>query len=181
MKTLETERLILRAWQVDDLDDFNEYARNPNVGPAAGWEPHASKGFSLGLLEEFIDKDETWAIVERAGGKAIGSVGLHPDRKRGDVNARMMGYVLSEDYWGMGYATEAARAAIRYAFEEMGLEVLSICHYPFNQRSRRVIEKCGFRYEGTIRRCSKIYDGSIYDDVCYSLLRAEYFEDKGAR
>ena len=50
MKTIETERLILRKWQLEDLDDFYEYAKNPNVGPMAGWEPHSCKEISLKIL-----------------------------------------------------------------------------------------------------------------------------------
>lgn len=69
---------------------------------------------------------------------------------------------------------EAARAAIQFAFEEMDIQVLSVYHYPFNLRSKRVIEKCGFTFEGTLRCGSVVYDGKINDDVCYSMTRREY-------
>jgi ribosomal-protein-alanine N-acetyltransferase len=107
-------------------------------------------------------------------GKVIGSIGLHIDRKRNNDNVRMLGYVLSEDYWGKGLMTEAAREVIRYAFEDMGLDLISVYHYPSNIRSKRVIEKCGFQYEGTLKRASVIFNGNIYDDVCYSLTREDY-------
>ena len=177
MKTLETERLILRAWTLEDLDDFYEYAKHPNVGPMAGWQPHSSKEISLNILKGFIEEGEVWAITLKENGKAIGSLGIHSDKKRRDIdNVKSMGYVLSTDYWGKGYMTEAVKCVIKYVFEEMNLDLLSIYHYPFNIRSKRVIEKCGFEYEGTQRQSSKIYDGQVLDDVCYSILKSEYYE-----
>jgi len=64
-------------------------------------------------------------------------------------------------------------------FEEEELDIISCYHYPFNIRSKRVIEKCGFKYEGTLRLASKIYDGSIYDNACYSITKEDYL--KGGR
>jgi len=175
MKVLETERMVLRPWKTDDIDDFYEYAKNPNVGPNAGWEPHKDKEVSLKILQSFIEKDEVRAIVYKGNNKVIGSVGVHCDEKRNGINAKMIGYVLSEDYWGKGLMSEAVKEVIKYLFEEENLDVISCYHYPFNIRSKRVIEKCGFKYEGTLRLTSEIFDGNIYDDVCYSITREDYF------
>ena len=175
MKTLETERLILRSWEKSDLDDFYEYAKNPNIGPNAGWKTHESKEESEKILKLFIQQDETWAIVYKDNNKVIGSVGLHYDSKRNGVNTKMLGYVLSEKYWGKGIMHEAVRKIIAYSFEELEIDILSVYHYSFNVRSRRVIEKCGFTYEGTMRLVEKIYDGRIVDESCYSILKEEYF------
>jgi [ribosomal protein S5]-alanine N-acetyltransferase len=174
MKTLETERLLLRSWTLNDLDDFYEYARDPDIGPNAGWEPHADKAVSARILQSFIEKDEVWAIVYKQNNKAIGSLGLHPDRMREGINGKMVGYVLSQDYWGKGLMSEAVKRIIQFAFEETDVDLLSVRHYPFNQRSRRVIEKCGFTFEGTLRQASKLYNGMVVDDVCYSITRQEY-------
>jgi len=89
----------------------------------------------------------------------------------------MLGYVLAESYWGKGYTTEAAKRLIQYAFEELNIDLLSVYHYPHNIRSKRVIEKCGFHYEGTLRLASTIYNGNVYDSVCYSLTKEEYFSE----
>ncbi|MEG0307192.1 MAG: GNAT family protein [Clostridium sp.] len=174
MKVLETKRLVLRPWRIEDLEDFYEYAKNPNVGPNAGWQPHESMGKSLKILESFIEGNEIWAIVDRKNNKVIGSVGNHGDGKRRSSGARMIGYVLSQDYWGMGIMTEVVERVIKHLFEDIGASIISIYHYPHNIRSKRVIEKCGFKYEGTLRMASEIYDGSIYDDICYSITRGEY-------
>lgn len=181
MQTLQTGRLILRAWAEADLDDFYAYASNPRIGPGAGWQPHRDKQESKAILNSFIKEDETWALVWKQNGKVIGSVGLHPDRKRTGINSRMIGYVLSEEYWGRGIMVEAVQRALQHGFEDLGLEIVAVYHFPFNQRSRRVIEKCGFIYEGTIRRADKIFSGAVYDDVCYSILREEYFQMRQAQ
>lgn len=174
MERLKTERLLLRGFRKNDLADLYAYAKNPHVGPAAGWKPHADITESAKWLKEFIDKQEVWAIVEKISGKVIGSIGLHADRKRNNERAGMLGYVLDEPYWGRGLATEAARKVIEYAFRVRHYELLSIYHYPFNRRSARVIEKCGFHYEGTLRQASQLYSGLVHDDVCYSMTRTEY-------
>lgn len=174
MKALETERLLLRPFQGTDLDDFFEYAKSPIIGPSAGWEPHKSKEDSLNILNMFLEKDEVWAIENKENHKVIGSIGLHKDQLRSAEDVKMLGYVLSEDYWGKGLMTETAEKVINFAFEELKLNFLSIHHYSFNHRSKRVIEKCGFIYEGTLRHAVQIYDGSIYDLLCYSMTKEEW-------
>jgi putative acetyltransferase len=175
MKTIETERLILRNWNVDDVDDLYEYAKNPNVGPHGGWKPHESKTESLEIMHSlFMDKYDCWAIVYKDDNKVIGSIGYETDTKRPDANCRELGYAMSEDYWGRGIMTEAAKAAIRFGFEELELDMVSIYRNPLNIRSGRVIEKCGFVYEGTLRQAYKIYDGTIRDVACYSMTREEF-------
>jgi len=175
MRTIETERLILRKWQLEDLDDFYEYAQNPNVGPMSGWEPHSSKEMSLNVLKCYIEHDERWAIELKGNGKVIGSVKVCPDENRGKYyNAKYISFVLSADYWGNGYMTEAVKNVLMYLFEEINIDLVSAFHYPHNVRSKRVLEKCGFEYETTIKDGQKIYSGQIFDTVCYSILRSEY-------
>lgn len=178
MKTLETERLIIRKFRQEDLNDFYEYAKNPNVGPNAGWCPHESIEDSAEILKIFIEGDEVWAIIDKQMGKVIGSIGLHKDHKRDNPDARMLGYVLSESYWGKGLTTEAAKAVIKYAFENMELGLISVYHYKDNNRSKRVIEKCGFVYEGTLRNASVLYNGNVNDDMCYSMTKQEYWRNE---
>lgn len=74
--------------------------------------------------------------------------------------------------------TEAAKEVIRFAFEELGLSQIGICTGQANKRSQRVIEKCGFKYEGTIRRTYKVYDGTLRDSLLFSMLKEEYEEMK---
>ena len=173
---LETSRLLLRRLEMDDLEDLYEYACRPEVGHAAGWKPHESRRETGQILAGFMHGTEVWAVVWKETGKVIGSVGLHGDSHRSSSpDVKMLGYVLSPDYWGRGVMTEAARRVISYAFEERGVRLVSVSHFSFNNRSRRVIEKCGFAYEGTFRRCFLRYDGEWLDECCYSMTREEYF------
>ena len=96
--TIETERLILRAFRQEDLNDFYEYCRNPAVGPNAGWKPHESIEESQGILERFIEGNNILAITDKSNGKVIGSIGVHNDNTRSYKNAKMIGYVLSRDF-----------------------------------------------------------------------------------
>ncbi|MGB8455745.1 MAG: GNAT family protein [Anaerocolumna sp.] len=177
MKALETGRILLRQWKESDLWDFYEYAKSPNVGPRAGWKPHDSLVESQVILDSFIESQEVWAVVYKENWKVIGSIGLHKDTKRDGPNVKMIGYVLSEKYWGLGLIPEAVKEVIRYAFEELKLDLITVYHYPFNYQSRRVIEKCGFKYEGILRMASHIYNGQVYDDVCYSIMKEEWIHE----
>ena len=171
---LETKRLILRTWEKRDARELYEYASNPNVGPAAGWKPHASVQESKAIIDQLFRINTTWAIVHKATDRVIGSIGLEPDRIRTGIKSRELGYSLSEDYWGEGIMTEAAARIITYAFEEMHLDVLMIRTSDTNKRSQRVIEKSGFTYEGTLRNAYRIYDGTLRETRVYSMLRDEY-------
>lgn len=174
MKTLETERLILRKFAEDDLEDLFEYAQSPNVGPNAGWPPHKTKEDTIKILKMFIEEDEVWAIVEKKSNKVIGSYGLHNDEKRNNSKAKMIGYVLSDKFWGNGYVPEATERVLEYTFNELDLNIISVYHFPFNERSKRVIEKCGFKFEGVLRLASTLPNGEIVDDVCYSMIKEEF-------
>ena len=148
---LETDRLILREWNLNDLDDLFEYASNPDVGPRAGWNPHPNKEESLRILNRFIDGKKTFAIVYKQNNKVIGSLGVEfyeLEDKLTEFNnyqGRSIGYVLSKDYWGQGLMPEALTAVIDYLFNVLDYDFLTSGHFDFNNRSRRVQEKCGFK------------------------------------
>jgi RimJ/RimL family protein N-acetyltransferase len=81
-----------------------------------------------------------------------------------------MEYVISNTYQNKGYATEAVKCVLKCAFTELDLLVVAVCHYPLNIKSKRVIEKCGFTYEGTLRKYSK----NLTDSVRYSMTKEEW-------
>ena len=172
---LQTERLVLRMFDPGDTVDVFAYAQSPLVGPMAGWPPHRIIEDSRMVVDRFIRSGDVWAIVEKKSGRVIGSVGLHADRKRDVENAKMIGYALGEKFWGRGYATEAATAVLRFAFETLECPIISAYHYPHNTKSKRVIKKLGFSMEGTMRLASTLTNGCLCDDVCYSLTHDEYF------
>lgn len=148
---LETERLILRPWQKEDVFDLYEYASVPGVGEMAGWIHHADTAESEKILNMFISGKKTFALQSKKTGKVIGSLGieeLDPDPVAGEKYGREIGYVLSRDYWGMGLMTEAVRTVISWCFDVLGYDYLTCGYFTQNDRSRRVIEKCGFSFFG---------------------------------
>jgi|GEM_PF-125690 len=170
MKTLETERLILRDWQETDLADMYEYAKVEGVGEMAGWPHHESIETSKTILDGFIRDGDVYAIVLKENKKVIGSLGIH-DRSNLSTGyeaevQREIGYVLSKKYWGNGLVPEATRAAIRYAFEDLNVDVLWCGHFLINPQSQRVIEKTGFKYYGEYiskaKALNKVFDGKKY-------------------
>jgi ribosomal-protein-alanine N-acetyltransferase len=148
---LETERLILREWNENDLDDFYEYAKVDGVGQMAGWLPHESKVKSSAILKNFMEEKKTFALELKETGKVIGSLGIEPQKdelgeKFEKFYGREIGYVLSKDFWGKGLMPEAVTEAVSYCFDKCGIDYLIIGYFDFNCQSKRVAEKCGFRY-----------------------------------
>ena len=147
--TLQTDRLMLRSWKESDLEDFYEYAKVDGVGQMAGWLPHKDREESAKILQLFISEKKTFAI--EYDGKVIGSLGIELyDEKKfpefQELAGRELGFVLSRDYWGRGIMPEAVQRVLRYLFDETGLDFLMCGHYTENRQSKRVQEKCGFRY-----------------------------------
>lgn len=175
MSMIETERLLLRPIIEDDARAMFEYCRNENVGPNAGWKPHESLEETREVMEAvFLNQDFVFGMVLKETGVLFGSVGLIPDPKRQNKNVKMIGYAIGEDYWGKGFATEAALAMLHLGFGDLELELISGYCYPFNERSKKVLKKCGFTYEGCLRLGEERYDGRIMDHECYSILRTAY-------
>ncbi|MDD3410097.1 MAG: GNAT family protein [Eubacteriales bacterium] len=172
--TLQTERLVLRAFDPSDAVDVFAYAQSPIVGPMAGWPPHQTIDESRAVVQRFIAHGDVWAIVEKRTGHVIGSIDLHVDAKREVDGARTLGYALGENSWGQGFATEAALAVLHFAFEQLNCRILSVYHFPQNPKSKHVIKKLGFTYEGVLRMASVLPSGELADDMCYSLTREEF-------
>ena len=149
--TFETDRLILRPWNEADAEDCYEFAKDPRVGPAAGWPAHTSVENSMRVIRDILSAPETYAIVLKESGRPVGSIGLkfHCDLAEKDDEAEL-GYAIGVPNWGQGLVPEAAREVLRHAFEDLGLARVWCGHYDGNDKSRRVQEKLGFRYIRTI-------------------------------
>ena len=172
---IETERLILRPWRESDTDDLYEYAKDPDVGIHAGWKPHESLDESRSIVELFMSGSAgiVWAIENKSDGKVIGSVGLHKRSRLKLAHDLELGYVLSKQYWGAGIMTEATSAVVRHAFTSLGAETLAVSHFDGNERSRRVIEKLGFRYVRKYEKSYKRFDGEFLAEHVYIMSASE--------
>lgn len=147
---IETDRLILRPWRETDVEDFYEYASVDGVGQMAGWLPHKDIEESRTILGFFIRDKKTFALELKENGKVIGSLGLEerdgePEVPEGSMG-REIGYAIGKPYWGRGLVPEAVKAVIDYCFKELDFDWLTCGHFIRNDRSRRVVEKCGFQY-----------------------------------
>ncbi len=145
MKTLKTDRLVLRPLKEEDLDAFHHYAKKPNIGPMAGWKPHQSVHESYRILQSMIKDADVWGITLKDDPTLIGTIGLHVRTLNNALaNRREIGYVLDDIYWGQGLMREAVEAMIRHAFDDLDLDEIACGHALSNTQSKRVIEKCGF-------------------------------------
>ena len=172
---LKTDRLILRPWRQEDLEDFYAYASVDGVGQMAGWLPHDSKEVTQMILDSFITHKKTFAL--ELDGKVIGSLGIENYKEEefpelDKLQGRSIGYVLSKDYWGQGLMPEAVNAIQTYLFDTVGFDFLIVSHYAFNGQSKRVIEKSGFHYIKTIRLNTRY--GTTEDTLVYLLLKEEW-------
>ena len=153
-KMLETKRLILRRWEESDAENLYEYAKDPDVGPIAGWPPHKNVAESLDVIRNVFNGAEAYAICLRSDGKAIGAIELklngHTDLSERDDECEL-GFWLGKPFWGQGIMPEAAREILRHAFEDLGMQKVWCAYYDGNTKSKRVQEKCGFRYQWTTK------------------------------
>ena len=149
----ETKRLILRPWEEADAEALFEYAKDPRVGPRAGWPAHADVDESRRVIREVLSAPENYAIVWKDSGQVIGDVALkfHCDLAEKDDECEL-GYWIGVPYWGRGIMPEAAAVLIRHAFEDLHMARIWCGYYDDNLQSRRVQEKCGFRYQWTTER-----------------------------
>lgn len=147
---METKRLILRKWKDDDAEELYKYASNPDVGPIAGWPPHKSIEESRDVIKNVLNGKEAYAICLKEDGKAIGAIELklngHTDMTERDDECEL-GYWIGKPFWGCGIMTEVTKEIIRHAFEDCGMKKIWVGYYEGNEKSKRVQEKCGFKFQ----------------------------------
>jgi RimJ/RimL family protein N-acetyltransferase len=147
---LDTERLRLRPATLDDLETWLAVSRDAEE---AWWgERRSTLDDARANLERQIANQKRyghslWAVELRPVGTVIGVAGLQRLAEGPEIE---VGYRFLREHWGCGYATEAARAAIRFAFDELALERIVAVTLPTNHASRRVLEKCGLAFVGVV-------------------------------
>lgn len=152
MNILETKRLILRPWQESDAVDLYEYAKDPRVGPIAGWPPHTSVEDSRNVIINVLSEPNTFAVILKETNQAIGSIGLMVGKQSNlDIldDEGEIGYWIGVPYWGQGLIPEATKEILRYGFKDLKLTKIWCGYFEGNDKSRRVQEKCGFEYHHT--------------------------------
>ncbi len=150
---IETERLILRALQPIDVVVFFEMDSNPEVHKYLGNNPIKTMEQALEQINYVRQQYEDngigrWAVIEKSSGHFIGWSGLKlmTTEVNNHINFYDVGYRLHPQFWGKGYATESAKAAIAYGFTQMNLTEIIGTADTKNIQSRKALEKCGLRF-----------------------------------
>lgn len=150
---LITKRLILRRWEENDAEDLYQYAKDPEVGPAAGWKPHESVDKSRKIIKNVLNGPEAYAVCLKEDSKPIGAIELmlggSSVNELKSADECELGYWIAKPFWGQGLIPEAARELLRRAFEDLGMSKVWCGCYEGNEKSKRVQEKLGFKYQYT--------------------------------
>ena len=176
-KTLETNRLVLRKFKLSDASDmYINWASNPNVTKFLIWEPYKNVEDVEEYIQSVINKYEKsdsydWVIVDKKSGQAIGNISVVGIKE--SISCTKIGYCLGEEFWHKGIMTEAFMRVIRFLFEEVDCNRIESTHDVANPNSGKVMEKCGLKYEGTLRQAS-VNNQGVCDCVVRSILKSEY-------
>jgi RimJ/RimL family protein N-acetyltransferase len=175
LDAIETDRLILRRLEEWDAPRIAVIANSPRIAEMLGTMPHpyrlADARAFLSALTDRLREVRAFAITSKeASGLLIGGCGYGPSAVRGETD---FGYWLGLDYWGRGYATEAARALLAHAFEIGGAMSITTDHRKVNHGSGRVLRKVGFRPIGE-RRMHSLGARGHFDTIMLRLTREEW-------
>lgn len=178
---LYTERLILRHWHEDDAEELFKYASDPKIGMFAGWSAHKEVEDSRNVIKTILSKPWAYAVVLKQIGKPIGCIGIKlcvKGNKTNEVEECEIGYWIGHPYWGYGLIPEAVQELQRYVFEELKMTKIWLSYFEGNTMSKRVQEKCGFRYISTNEVI--IYQPSHEKKIVHSFcLTKEEWLDRG--
>lgn len=175
-KTIETERLILTKYELDDYNEaYNNWCKEDVVAKYVTWEAHKSPEVTKEFIKSEVDSygpdTYKWKAVLKDTNEAIGGITVVKLNKN-DLKAEI-GYCYGSKYWGVGYATEALKAVIDYLFNEVGLELIVIDHMSQNPASGRVMQKAGLKYVATLPKWIIGKDGKRDDLIVYQIFKGE--------
>ena len=144
---LNSEDITLRPWKESDAEILYNLAKNPNIGPKAGWPPHKSVEESLNVIRTIFSKKETYAIIYQ--NQLVGCVGLlfYPNCNHDwGKDSAEIGYWVGEEFQNKGIATKASKILVERAFKELDVKNIYGTYNWDNLKSKRVLEKLGFKY-----------------------------------
>jgi ribosomal-protein-alanine N-acetyltransferase len=175
--TLKTDRLSIRPFNLDDAKEVQRQAGHPDVAATTGTIPHP---YLDGMAEQWISghakafeagMGTEWAMTLADSGKLIGCIGLmgiSKTHQRAEI-----GYWVGTDFWGQGFCTEATKAVVKYAFEQLNLNKITSRHMHVNPASGKVMQKAGMQQEGILRK-DFFKNGQFADMVVYGILKDSY-------
>lgn len=170
---METKRCILRHWQIQDASRLYDLAKDPDVGPRAGWPCHTSVQESKKIIQDVFCFPQTYAILLKETNEVIGCISL---MFQGQANVSLskdeaeLGYWLGKAYWGQKIVPEVAQELLHYGFYQLGLKRIFCGYYKGNEQSKRVQEKLGFHYVYTVK--DKMVLGTKREEIVSVLERS---------
>lgn len=180
-KELETERLILRKLTKEDAEQaYLNWCSSDEVSKYVMWEKHSNMDVTKKLYEfwekEYDNLDTyRWIVQIKDTNELIGTIDV-ASKKFMKYGACEIGYCYGEKYWGMGYATEALKAVIKFLFEECDTNVIFAEHMSNNIASGKVMQKVGMQYEGVLRNRIIDKNNNMNNLISYSITKEEYNE-----
>ena len=175
--TITTDRLVLRRFEYSDDDSMlRNWIADEKIQTMYSEPVYSTKEEVKELLNKYIGSYERpdyyrWAVIEKESGECIGQIAYFlVDSKNHFAEIE---YCIGAEFQCRGYATEATKAVIAFGFDRINLHKVQICTKTINTPSRRVIEKCGFTYEGTLRDYF-FMNGEYVGRHYFSILREEY-------
>jgi ribosomal-protein-alanine N-acetyltransferase len=177
--TLKTERLILRRFTLDDVEAmFRNWVNDAEVTKYLTWQPHGSIELTRNICISDISKYENlshyqWAVVLKSLNEPIGGINVVEINE--SCNCVGIAYRIGKTWWNQGIASEALSTIIKFLFKQVGVNRIAATHDSRNPNSGKVMQKCGMKYEGTMRQSGYNNQG-IYDAVHYAILAEDYFE-----
>ena len=180
-KTITTDRLILRRLEVADAPAmYRNWASDEEVTKYLMWPYHKSVEDSESVIASWIPRYEDpefylWAIVPKENNEPIGTIAVV--KQHDHIKMAHIGYCIGRAWWHQGIMSEALAGVMAFLFNEVGVNRIESRHDPRNPNSGKVMQKCGMRYEGTLRQGDHNNLG-ICDAAMYALLAEEYAELK---
>ena len=175
-QTIETKRLILRKYKDEDAQYlYKNWASDDEVTKYLMWQTHkdinVSKEWIEYLKSNYDRKDfYEWTIVLKDIDQPIGSISV-VDKKE-NINAVHIGYCIGRKWWHQGITSEALSAVIDFFFDKVGADRVESRHDPRNVNSGKVMQKCGMKYEGTMRSAD-INNQGVCDCAYYAILKSD--------
>ncbi len=175
-----TERLKLRKWKESDAEKLYTLAKAAEVGEGAGWLPHTDVDYSRAIIRTILSAEGEYCITNAQDNESpVGSIGFRiaASQRRGidREDEAEVGYWIGRDYWNRGFATEALSEIIRHCFVDIGLNRVWGSYFDGNDRSRRVMEKCGLVFH---HRNENMYNAMLkkyYNETMMCITAEEYF------
>ena len=165
---------FIRSLLPGDEEAFYRIYSDMELCLSSGSLPVHSMEDAKSKLNRMIEMGESFAIVHTETMAVIGVISVRKDIHRFNNRAYMLGYVLEKQYRGQGIMPQVVGYMMKYLFMNMGADIVTAAHFPGNESSRRVLEKCGFTYEGTLRREYSRFDGRVLDSCMYSITYDEW-------